>query len=379
MRVLQVIAALAPEFGGPVQTCTESAEALAALGHDVRVVTTDRGAGRRVPPQQWTRQQRGLAQYAFHRALSSWGPELAPGFAHEVLKARRYDIVEVYGAFNAPATGAMALLRALRVPYVVRPLGTLTVRSWKKRAALRVIEAANLSAAARVIFSSELEMHQALTGGLNLRGAVIPEGVATEPSWAVTQEPAPQRDYLLYLGRIHRQKGFDVLLPAFVRVAKVHPELALVIAGPDSVGYRRVVEESCRALGIDSRVRFMGPVYGGEKQQLLAGARGLVLPSHSESFGRVAIEAAAVGVPSALSDRVGVAASVVRAGAGFTAPLDPEAYACAIERLLAADRVSIRSAALALAASMTWEASARELEALFAEVLRETGEVRDEG
>jgi glycosyltransferase involved in cell wall biosynthesis len=371
MRVLHVISALAEEFGGPVNSCLETAQALAARGHDVTIYTTDNGVGRRlaVPIRQPVRHLNFRIQY--HRVAWTGGVEFSPDFARSTGLLRAFDVVHVNGLFNFPVSWTMAACRGLGVPYVVRPLGSLAVMSWKKRMALPIVEAPNLRGADRVHFSTGLEDLSSRHVRIPMRRIVIPEGVhLTQASLLEGAAPLEGR-YIVYLGRLHPQKGFDILLPAFAEVRRRHPDLLLALVGPDNTGYRPQLERECARLGIDRNVRFLGMLTGAAKFAALANSAGLVLPSHSESYGRVVVEAAASGAPVALSDRVGLASLVAEAGAGWVSGLDASSFAGAVNQMLAADRVQARERALAFAKGLSWESCAAAHERMYEAILAE--------
>lgn len=114
---------------------------------------------------------------------------------------------------------------------------------------------------------------------------VIPNGVQVSGAG-----PTSPGDYVLYLGRIDmRLKGLDLLLDA---QSRAESPLPLVIAGAGTPA-----EESAliRRLPEVPRTRWVGPVSGAVKEDLLRGCAALVMPSRSEAFGLVALEAMAHG------------------------------------------------------------------------------------
>jgi glycosyltransferase involved in cell wall biosynthesis len=99
--------------------------------------------------------------------------------------------------------------------------------------------------------------------------------------------------HLLAVGRLSREKGFDLLLEAFPSVQKSFPNADLLIAGagPEETALR----SQCRALGLEAAVRFAG--YRKHPEEDFPGAALFVLPSRHEGMPNALLEAAAAGLP----------------------------------------------------------------------------------
>jgi glycosyltransferase involved in cell wall biosynthesis len=128
----------------------------------------------------------------------------------------------------------------------------------------------------------------------------------------------PGRPSLLAVGRLFRQKGFDILLPAFAGLLPRAPQahLTIVGTGPDEQALRRQAE----ALGIGDRVTFRGFVQN--PYPLMRAADLYVLSSRYEGFPNVALEALACGTPVVATACPGVAGLVLPGVNGWIAPLD---------------------------------------------------------
>lgn len=130
---------------------------------------------------------------------------------------------------------------------------------------------------------------------------IIPNGVDTalfaQPA-ARPQNLAPDiipNRYLLFIGRLIRKKGADLLLEAFARLS-ADPSLVLVIAG--SGAEEKALRSRARELGVIERVRFVGWATGDTKIFLLQNAICCIIPSREpEAFGLVALESYAAGRP----------------------------------------------------------------------------------
>jgi D-inositol-3-phosphate glycosyltransferase len=174
----------------------------------------------------------------------------------------------------------------------------------------------------------------------------------------------------LFVGRLERLKGVDVILRALALVTAGgrHPEARLLVLGEDSraggESEKQRLIELVAELRLQDRVDFLGSVPQPQLPAYYAAAEACLMPSYNESFGLVGLEAQACGTPVVLSREAGLA-SVVRDGAtGFLVDgPDPRAYAALMLRLLEEPGLARRMGARAarLAAGMGWQRSADRL------------------
>lgn len=368
----------AVRYGGPMFAVHALCRHLAALGHDVQVCTTsmDGPSELDVPLGQpvdregvkvWYFRAGPLRRFAVSSGMRAW---LRERLAH-------FDVLHTHSVFLWPTWRAAAHARALRVPYVMAPRGMLVPemiarRQWlAKTLWLRMLERSNLAGADALHFTSERERDDALRLGVACRrAAVIANGVEPEdnPLAGGAADIAGPDPYLLYLGRLSWKKGLDVL----VRAVAQAPGVRVVIAGNDEEGGRAALERLARECGVADRVRFLDPVYGALKWQLLRSARALVLPSQSENFGNAVLEAMAAGKPVAVSPGVGLAAAVRVARCGVVVESEPGALAEALQSLWRDDAVCAemgeRGRAL-VQRQYAWPRIAAQVEALYRSIL----------
>lgn len=208
---------------------------------------------------------------------------------------------------------------------------------------------------------------------------VVPPGVdlhlfGPRPTEALRSELGlGESRVIVFAGRLERLKGAETLFRAFgilVNDGLVASPLKLVVIGGDSQngasesratgGERARLEALARTLGISSQVRFVGAVDQPTLATYLSLASVCVVPSHSESFGLVALEAEACGTP-VVAARVGGLPTIVKDGlTGFTlVSRDPARYADRIARLLSDEelrRCFSRRSRL-VASQFTWQAT----------------------
>ena len=184
---------------------------------------------------------------------------------------------------------------------------------------------------------------------------------------------------ILFVGRIEPLKGIDTLLRAMAIVAKHHPDwlpnmCVSIIGGNLSQNGQAENTEMARLqtlraeLGIGDMVTFLGAKDQDTLQNYYSAAEMVVMPSHYESFGMVALEAMACGTP-VVASQVGGLAFVVRDGVtGFHVPeRDPKALAEKIELMLKDETLRLRLGrrAACWAESYGWSAIADRLLGLF--------------
>jgi len=105
-----------------------------------------------------------------------------------------------------------------------------------------------------------------------------------------------EKKIILYLCRIHRTKGIDILVKAFANIVEKLDDVRLVVVGPDD-GYLGELEALTKALKIEDKVLISGPLYGKDKLEAYVDAEVYVLPSRYEIWGMTVLEAYACGKP----------------------------------------------------------------------------------
>ena len=104
-------------------------------------------------------------------------------------------------------------------------------------------------------------------------------------------------DYILIsMGRLHKKKGFDILINSFYHLSDKYHNSVLLIAGDDE-SEKVNLEEQIKILELENRVFLIGSISGQDKIDFLANADLFVLPSNNENFGNVYAESLASGTP----------------------------------------------------------------------------------
>ncbi|HEX4508314.1 MAG TPA: glycosyltransferase [Alphaproteobacteria bacterium] len=350
MRILHIIHSVDPAGGGPVEGLIRQCEALPDCRCEV--VTLD-------PPDAPFLKDFPLPLHALgvrtaKGRLSRFGytPHLVPWLKGH---AGDYDIAVVNGLWNYASAGSSRILPKLPVPYVVYPHGMMDpwfrkaypAKHWLKQLFWTFFDGRLMEHARSALFTCEEEM--ILARG-QFRGHPYRERVARYGCGAAPGDlgpPALDRPYLLFLGRLHPKKGCDLLIRAYAEVA---PDIDLVMAGPDQVGWMTELQALAHRLGVGDRTHWPGLLTGPAKWGALKGAEAFILPSHQDSFGVAVGEALGCGTPALITDKVNIWREVRAGGAGLVETDSVAGIANMLRSYLAlgkAERDEMRTAARA--------------------------------
>lgn len=381
MRILKVTQAYYPflEKGGPAVKVRAIAERLAERGHQVTVLTADHGSSRE------TRLERiGEVEVVYLRSLLAYrSTTLNPGLVSFCRRRlREFDLAHIYGLYDLLGPTVAFFCRMRKVPYLVEPMGMYRpiVRSLhKKRLYHRVVGSAMVEGASSLIATSAQERRELIEEGVPAGKIVVRRNgldasefahLPARGAFRCELRLANGQPLILYLGRLSKKKGLDLLLRAFATLP-VPAQLAIV--GPDDHdGCWEEIERLRTELNLQNRVWLAGPRFGLKKLEALVDADVFVLASQNENFGNAVAEAVACGTPVVVTDRCGIA-PLVGERAGLVVPYDAEALRASLTRLLEDDglRKRLRAGCQPTAQALSWDQPLFEMEALYETVVAE--------
>ncbi|HKS21293.1 MAG TPA: glycosyltransferase, partial [Thermoanaerobaculia bacterium] len=315
MRLLHVIPTYLPatRYGGPIFAVHGLCRALVRRGHEVHVFTTNvDGGGVSDVPLNCPVEMDGVRVHYFPSQFRRLY------YASAMRQQLRTfvplcDAVHVHSVFLWPTTAAARVAARAGVPYAVSPRGMLVPELIRRKSRfaksmwLQMVERETLRDAAFIHFTARRELDDAERLALPLPSpAIVPNGIDLPP----LADAARDEKLIVFLGRVNWKKGLDRLIAAMRDV-----DARLVIAGNDEENYAATLPRA-------ENVEFAGPISGEAKNALLRSAAMLVLPSLSENFGNVVLEAMAQETPVVVTPEVGLAADVEAAGAGVVTPAD---------------------------------------------------------
>jgi glycogen synthase len=384
LRIALMPSAYAPAVGGVEVLTARLAHHLQLRGHAVEVWTSRSESD--ALPQREVIDGFTVRRFVFAMPRADLRTlALTPAAARRTLGAMRAAAAEFrpthlhVQCFSGNGAYATALGHTTGVPLVVTLQGETLMddhdiygRSVTLRAALRW----GLRRAAAVTGCSQFTLDDAIA-----RFGLRPEKATVVFNGVDPEETAPQPvdlpfdRYVLALGRVVRNKGFDLLLAAFAQISSGHPGVGLVIggAGPELEKLRN----QARILGLADRVHFPGPLDRGQVATVMAGADVFVMPSRLEPFGIVVLEAWRAGVPVIVTSRGGAPEFVRHQVNGLVAdPTDRLGLGEAIAGFLADGRTRRRLGAAGASSlqGFTWAELARRYEDVYAAARPVSGE-----
>jgi glycosyltransferase involved in cell wall biosynthesis len=347
MRIVHVISGIDPRNGGPTNALIGLSSAQARAGLRVRVVATWQENDAFQSAKRL--EERGVGVHMIGQAHGklSRHPQIVPALTEELKDA---DLLHVHAVWEEIQYQACRVARRLRVPYVFTPHGMLDPwnmrkNKWMKRLYLALRMRRNLDRAALLHFTTQIERDW--VARLHLKPPTLVESLGLDwsefanlPPRGSLRQRYPQlgaAPMLLFLGRIHYGKGLELLIPALAQMSR--RDAILVVAGPDSGGYRATIERLIAQHGVDGRVVFTGMIAGQEKLAALIDADLLVAPSFHENFGLAVIEALAVGTPAIVSDQVNLHPEITAGGVGAVVRMDVAELARTLDRWLDAEQL----------------------------------------
>ena len=293
--MLQVIAGLDPQNGGPSYSVPRLAAALTAGGiRQTTLAVASDAATNHVDTLLFSQNWARIAGLRGLRASSALKAALYQ-------RAGSSDLVHVHGLWLMPNVYAGRAAERAGKPLIVSPRGmvapaALAFSRHRKAVFWRLLQGPAYAGAALWHATSSEEAEDIRRFGVAAPIAVIPNGIDLPSTISVHPKTAQHRT-ILFLSRLHPKKNLPVLLKAWQRIAVGLPDWRLVIAGPDEGGHRALLEAQVAKLVIP-RVLFAGPLYGAAKEALIKSADLFVLPTLSENFGIAVAELLAAGVPA---------------------------------------------------------------------------------
>ena len=293
MKILHVITGMQKAAGTSV-FCGEVANGLVALGHDVDIAVANPESADSYPVDS------RVELISVVSLLHSPTPSLP-----------HFDLVHIHALWSPVLHRVARWARSQKIPIVWSPHGMLTPwamhNKWlKKQLGWWLYQRWDLCRADLLHVTAESEVEDVRRMGLKNKVVLAPLGVNVDGRVERVGRVDGMRT-LLFVSRVQRKKGLENLVRAWAQLkSEISTRSArsarlnnwrIRIVGPDQENHTAELKALCCSLGVDGDFDFVGPKYGDELQHEYANADLFALPTYSENFGSVVIEALAHGVP----------------------------------------------------------------------------------
>jgi len=246
------------------------------------------------------------------------------------------NIIQFSSIFFPPTLPLLIMALGSNKKVIISPRGelypaALSIKPFQKRIWLRIMK----SLQHKIFFHATNEYEKKIIGKQFPKA----EGLEVIPNYM----ELPQKlnievntNQLLFIGRINPIKNIDVLINSIALIKKQNLNIKLVIAGEPSLDYEKDyfmrLKELIIKLDLQANVTFTGHVDKEKKQEYIASSFTLILPSKSENFGNVVIEALAQGTP-VIASRNTPWEILENTESGYWVEPEPENLAAAVMRM----------------------------------------------
>ena len=349
MNILHVVPSFAPCFthGGVVNASYQIAKKQVEKGHNVTVYTTDNCNERLKFENNYNVDVEGIKVFYFKNLSNSLKNKLTidtPITLINYLKKtiRNFDIIHIHEHRHSLAVATHRYAKKNNIPYILQAHGSV-LPFFQKEGLKEIFDKLwgfdILHDASRVFALTEIEKEQYLKMGvLESKIEIVPLGINLDEyddlplkgNFKSKYEINKNDKVILFLGRIHKIKGLDLLIESFRQIN--NENVKLVIAGGDS-GFKGEIEKLIGNYDLTDKVIFPGVLTGRDKIEALTDCDVFVMPSRYESFTTSGLEAMACSKPLILTKNNHIH-TWVNDNTGLVCEFDPNDLSNCLEKLL---------------------------------------------
>lgn len=315
LKILQVNPFFSPAHGGSARSSYDITKFLSQR-NEVVFYTSNYKFSR-----EWAESLPQVKVYPF-TSLLNMNFFVTPALINKARKEiKHFDLVHLHNYRTYQNIVIAHYARKNHVPYIVQAHGSLPIMM-DNRKTKKLFDTyfglGILQNSAYVIALNRFEASQYVSMGVpRAKIQIIPNSVECPILPKLGQFKsryglAMDSKLVLYLGRIHKIKGLDVLVRAFARVVRNCDNTYLVIVGPDD-GYLENVLSLVKLLHLEKNVLVTGPLYGERKLEAYVDSEIYVLPSTYECFPIGLVEACACSIP-VIASNVGSVSEIINNG-----------------------------------------------------------------
>ena len=300
MKILQVSPLFPPHVGGIEKHVETLSKKLAEAGHEVTVYTSN------VPKSKKHEEVNGVEIYRFNCLFSPLNNQFIPGLFFKLIDKNKFDVVHVHSHLHISSNITCFSNIFKKRPIVLTSHGTVNYEGWKNIVNMlynKTIAKWMLKSVDKIIALSS--KHADILENLGADPSnitIIPHGIDlnqinltrdTEKFKSLYE--LNDKNIVLFVGGLIPRKGINYLIAA---MKYVKSDSVLLIVGGELQGHpgvKKALEQQVKELGLEKKVLFLGKLTEQELEQAYLAADLFVLPSLSEVFGLVILEAMSYG------------------------------------------------------------------------------------
>ena len=350
MNILQVTLGFYPAsgWGGPTKIVYENSRELIKRGHNVSVYCTNLIDKRNyIKKGTFESQIDGIRVVYFHTLrIPNWPGTLGPIYLPDLPRILNeegglFDIIQINGYRNILDLQITDWARKHNKPFIIQPHGVfpIIINSHLIKSAYDIFFGnTELKGVSAVIALQASEKQQALQYGISEDLIhIIPNGLNINSQINVAKRGEFRKKYdipqksclLLFLGRINKKKGTDLLIEALSQITDLDCYLAIV--GPDD-GQLDEVNSLIKKYSLEKRVRLTGLLSGNDIAAAYFDSDIFVLPCRTDTFPTTIMEACYYKIPMIITDGC-ESADLVKDRVADVVPPNPKYIAESIRKL----------------------------------------------
>jgi glycosyltransferase involved in cell wall biosynthesis len=327
LKILHIIQSTDLNNGGPIRGILNLNSIYLNSGYSLDILTFNKDASKfDLPPNVRIINLNVLKlfNYYYCKSLTSWLEK----------NAKNYNKILLNGIWQNHSIHSSIVLKKLDIPYSIFPHGMLdpwSIRNSffkriKKTIYFYLFEYHVLKSAEFVIFTCEEECRLARSSFkfIKFNSKVIRYGMPPPPIQFAKSKllfksypMLKKRKIILFLGRVDKKKGLDLLIRAFAILYKNSDQFVLLIAGSGDIGYIKELKNISGSLGVSEKVIWMGMIHDELKWSTFYSSDIFCLPSHQENFGIAIVESLSAGLPVLISNKVNIFSEISKDKAGI--------------------------------------------------------------
>lgn len=314
MKILRVAQDVYPEtIGGLPYHIHALSRDQAAEGHDVTLLTLSEEVD-----APTTENRSGYRVVRYRPTVDFLGNQLSSAVVRHIRRSDEYDIVHAHSHlyFLSGISAALRYVSDTPLAVTCHGLTTQTLPEWFSKLHLHTVGRFTYDAADVTFCYTDVERQRLRKLGVRNNVQVVSNGVdsqrftpdgETHEAFAGASGPS-----VLFVGRLVPGKCPDLVVEAFGRLQRSHPDARLYLCGDGAL--REQLERQVEQLGIGDRVEFLGYVPYESMPAIFRSADVLALPSRTEGFPRTVMEALACETPVVTSPLEQMRSLVERSG-----------------------------------------------------------------